>query len=146
MPAFLFFDKFPGRLGDGTLDLNSHELWAYLTDNQPNKALDNYKSDLAGLGSGNGYLTEGLQMSNVTWVEQAGSPQGLWVFDCDNFSWTASGGSIGPARYLVFYIKGAGSPNEFLVGYVDYGAEFTITDTNSLNVTVTDALFDLGAV
>jgi hypothetical protein len=143
MPAFQFFDKFPGRLGDGSVSLGVHQLWAYLTNTTPDQALDSYRSDLADIGTQNGYTTGGQQMGTVTWTEQAGSPQGIWVYDCADFSWTASGGSIGPAQYLVFYLKGAGSPNEYLTGFVNYGAPFTITDGNSLNVTVTNGLFDL---
>jgi hypothetical protein len=142
MPSFKFFDKTLGRIGDGSIDLDTNQIWAYLSNTTPNKALDNYRSDLADIGTQNGYTNGGQQMTGVTWTEEAGSPQGVWVLDCANFSWTASGGNIGPARYLVFYAKGAGSPNEYLLGFVDNGAEFTITDTNSLNVTVANGLFE----
>ena len=142
MPTFKGFDKSPGRLLDGTLDVDTNQLWAYLTNATPDKANDSYRSDLADLGTGNGYTAGGQQCGTVTWVEQAGSPQGIWVLDCADFSWTASGGSIGPAQYLVFYLKGAGSPNEYLLGFVDYGAAFTITDGNALNVTVANGIFE----
>lgn len=143
MPAFTFFDKFPGRLGDGSIDLDTNQLWAYLSNTTPDQALDSYRSDLPEIAAGNGYAAGGQQLTGVTWSEQAGSPQGIWVLDCADLSWTASGGSIGPAQYLVFYAKGAGSPNEYLIGFVDNGAAFTITDGNSLNVTVANGLFQL---
>lgn len=142
MPAFQGFDKSPGRLLDGTLDVDTNQIWAYLALVTPDKANDSYRSDLADIGTQNGYVNGGQQLGTITWVEQAGSPQGIWVLDCADFTWTASGGSIGPAQYLVFYMKGAGSPNDYLVGYVDYGANFTITDGNALNVTVPSGLFD----
>lgn len=143
MPDFMFFDKFPGRLGDGSIDLDTNQIWAYLSNTTPDTALDSYRSDLPEIAPGNGYAAGGQQLTSVTWSEQAGSPQGIWVLGCANFSWTASGGSIGPARYVVFYAKGAGSPNEYLMGYIDNGASFTITDGNSINVNTSNGLFKL---
>lgn len=142
MPTFKGFDKSAGRIGDGSISMGVHQLWAYLSNGTPDKANDSYRSDLADIGTMNGYSTGGQQVGTVTWAEQAGSPQGIWLYDTADFSWTAAGGSIGPAQIIAFYLKGAGSPNEYLLGYVDYGAPFTVTDGNNLNVTVPNGLFD----
>lgn len=143
MPTFQVFDKAKGRLGDALLALSSNTAKCYLSNTTPDKGNDIYRSDLADIGTQNGYTTGGVTLSSVTWTEQAGSPQGIWVFDSGDFSFTASGGSIGPAQYVVLYILGSGSPNEYLIGYVDYGAPFTITDGNSLNVTVSSGFFEI---
>lgn len=143
MATFQVFAFFKGALGDGSVDLDTNSFFAYLSNAQPDKDNAKYKSQVAEISGGNGYTLGGVALTSVTWTQQAGSPQGIWVFDSADFSWTASGGSIGPAQYVVIYGLGAGSPNNNLVGYVDYGTTFTITDGNSLNVTVGSGFFDL---
>lgn len=143
MAAFQVFDRAIGKLMDGTIQLGVHQFWAYLTNNTPDKFNDNYLSDLPEIAAGNGYAAGGQQLSGVTWQMLSGSPQGIWRFDSNNFSWTATGGSIGPFRYTVVYAKGAGSPNNFLVCYLDYGASITITAGNSFTVNTPNGIFEV---
>jgi len=143
--SFIVFDRTVGNIGNGNVKLGSDTCKAYLSNTTPDKEQDQYKSDLAEIGAGNGYTAGGVTLTSVTWTQQAGSPQGVWVFDSADFSWTASGGSIGPAQYLVIYALGAGSPNEFLLGYANYGSAFTITDGNQLLVTVANGYFEIAA-
>ena len=142
MARFIIFDKFPGNVGRGLIPLGSSTLKAYLSDTTPDSANDQYKSDLAEISAGNGYPAGGVTIGSVTWAEEAGSPQGVWLLDGANFQFDASGGPIGPFRYVVFYFLGTGSPNEFLAGYLDYGSSQSITDGNSLLVTTPVGLFD----
>lgn len=143
MATFQVFAYAKGGLGDGSFNLSSNACHAYLSNTTPDKDNDKYKADLPEIAAGNGYTAGGVALSGVTWTQQAGSPQGIWVFDSSDFSFTASGGSINTAQYVVISILGAGSPNEFLLGYVDYGSPFTITDGNSLAVTVSAGFFEI---
>jgi len=146
MARFIIFDKFPGNVGRGLIPLGSATLRAYLSNTTPDLINDQYKGDLAEISAGNGYTAGGVTLGSVTWQESAGSPQGVWVLDSADFQFDASGGSIGPFRYVVFYFLGSGSPNEFLAGYLDYGSSQSITDGNSLLATVPDGLFDALAI
>ena len=49
-------------------------------------------------------------------------------------TFTASGGSIGPFRYVVLYNDTPTSPADPLIGYYDYGTNITITSGNSFTV------------
>lgn len=138
----VIFDKFAGNLGRGLVPLPTSAIRAYLSNATPDAAADQYKSDLAEISAGAGYAAGGVAVGSITWQEQAGSPQGVWVLDGADFSFAASGGDIGPARYVVFYALGQGSPNELLIGYLDYGATFTITDGNSLSVQLPDGILE----
>lgn len=142
MATFQMFDRAIGKLMDGSIQLGTHQIWAYLTNNTPDKFNDNYRSDLPEITAGNGYVAGGQQLANVSWQMLAGSPQGIWRFDADDFQWSASGGSIGPFRYTVVYAKGAGSPNEFLICYLDYGTSITITAGNSFQVQTPNGIFE----
>lgn len=144
MATFQVFAYFKGALGDGSVDLDTQAVFAYLSNTQPDKDNAKYKSQVTEIGAGNGYTAGGVALTSVTWTQQAGSPQGIWVFDSADFSWTAAGGSIGPAQYVVLYAKSVSlSPSDFLIGYIDYGSTFTITDGNSLNVTVSSGFFEI---
>jgi len=145
MPSatFLTFDKFPGHLGGGDINLAANVIKAYLTDAAPDMQGDQYKSDLAEISAGNGYPAGGVAMTGVAWAQQAGSPQGIWVLTFDTFSFTAAGGDIAQARYVAWYALGSGSPNEFLIGVADYGSEFTITNGNNLQVTDASGTFEI---
>jgi len=48
-------------------------------------------------------------------------------FACDDVSWTASAGSIGPTGAVVFYDDD--TADDTVIGCADFGADYTITDT-----------------
>jgi hypothetical protein len=146
MARLILFDKFAGNVGRGLIPLHTATIRAYLSNTTPDLINDQYRSDLAEISAGFGYTAGGVTLGSVTWQEEAGSPQGVWALDSANFQWDASGGSIGPARYVVLYALGSGSPNEFLIGYVDLGSAQTITDGNSLIGTVDEGWLEAVAV
>mgnify|MGYP000175569764 CR=1 FL=1 len=87
----------------------------------------------------------GATLSSVSWAE-TGAGTGVWRFTCADFTFTASGGSIGPLRYVVIYDDTPTSPADPLVGYIDYGSSITIPDSGSLTVDVgASGLYESGA-
>lgn len=139
MAAFTFFHEFKANLGNGLIDLDTHTFKAYLSNATPDVAANALKADLAEISAGNGYTAGGFTCA-VTWTE-TGAGTGIWQFDSDNPSWTASGGSIGPFRYVVWYDDtAAGDP---LVGYADYGSALTLSDGASFTGNVATNLFTL---
>lgn len=146
MPSanFIQFDRTIGNIGAGNIRLGVDTVKAYLSDVAPDKAADQYKSDLAEIAAGNGYVAGGVALTGVTWVQEAGSPQGFWLLSAASFQFAASGGDIAQARYCVLYALGVGSPNEFLLGYADYGSEFTITNGNTLTISDPNGILEIG--
>lgn len=141
MATFTFFHEFKKFLGDGTIDLDSHTFKAVLTNTAPTVATDDELADITEIANGVGYLTGGVALTSVTWLE-TGAGLGVWRWNAADFTWTASGGNIGPFRYIVIYDDTAtGDP---LVGYYDYGTNLTITDGNAFTVDIgANGIFEL---
>lgn len=144
MATFTFFDSFKQELGEGTIDLNNDTFRIALSDTAPSVANDETFSDITEISSGNGYAAGGGTLQNVTWQETSGG-SGIWRFSADDFTFTASGGSIGPFRYIIIYSDTPLSPGNPLVGYLDNGSSLTLQDGNQFTVDITpaDGLFQL---
>ena len=56
---------------------------------------------------------------------------GTYKLDFDDLVLTASGGSVGPFRYVYFYDDTPTSPADPIVGVYDAGSAITITDGSS---------------
>jgi len=129
MATFTLFDSFAGKLGDGTIDLDTHAFNCALTNVAP--ALTNtVLADITQIAAGGGYSTGGETLTNVTYTEPSA---GTWKWDSDNIVFTASGGPMATFRYLVVYDDTAASDD--LVGYYDAGSQ-TLADGTSLTLTV----------
>jgi hypothetical protein len=135
MATFTQFDSFGRDIGNGTIDLDTHTFKAVLTNTAPVKATSEVLADITQIANGNGYTTGGVTLTSVTWLE-TGAGTGIWQLTSADFTWTASGGSIGPFRYIVFYDDTPTSPADPLVGFLDYGTNLTVTDTNSFTTDV----------
>jgi hypothetical protein len=125
-----FFHEFKRYLGDGTIDLDTHAFKAVLTNTAPTAGTDTVLANITQIANGFGYTTGGVALTSVTWTE-SGAGTGIWIWSAADFSWTASGGSIGPFRYVVIYDDTPTSPADPLVCSIDYGSAITITDGNS---------------
>lgn len=143
MATFTVFHEFKKYLGDGTIDLDTHTFKWMLTNSAPNAGTNTVKSDITEISAGNGYTAGGQAADSVTWAE-TGSGTGVWRFSCAAEVFTASGGDFAQARYLVLYDDTPSSPADPLVGYLDYGAAFTLTSGNTLTIgSGTTAIFEL---
>lgn len=143
MATFTLFDEFKKYLGDGTIDLDSHTFKWMLTNTAPSVANNTVKADITEISAGNGYTAGGQALDSVTWSE-TGSGTGIFRFTAADEVFTASGGSIGPFRYVVLYDDTPSSPADPLVGYLDYGSEATLTSGNTFTVDVgANGIFEL---
>jgi hypothetical protein len=124
MAAFNKFNDFVEQLCKGVHDLDgTHTIKVMLTNTAP-VATNSVKADLTEITAGNGY-TAGGTATTPTLSESSGTAK-LVLTDV---VFTASGGSIGPFRYIVVYNDTATSDN--LIGYADYGSSVTLNDTET---------------
>ena len=79
---------------------------ALLADTYTPDTTDDTWADLSAhdLGTANGYTAAGVALTSVTYTNATGTD----TWDCDNPTWTAAGGSIGPAKYAVMYHVASG--------------------------------------
>lgn len=121
MTAFTKLNTFVEDLGTGVHDFSSNTIKVALTNTSP-VATDSTLSDITEIAAGNGYTAGGITLTNVTYSQTSG----LATLDADNFSLTASGGSIGPFQYLVLYNDTA--TNDPLVAFWEEASAITLTD------------------
>jgi hypothetical protein len=144
MPAstFTFYQDFKEQLGRGVHNLASNTIKVALTNTAPNAATHTVLADITQIGTGGGYTGGaggGVTLSGVSYTETGGTG----TFIASDTVITASGGSIGPFRYAVFYNDTATSPADALIGWLDYGSSITLTDTESLTLDYTTSIFTI---
>lgn len=127
MAAFTKFQPFVEALAEKAHNLGADTLKVALTNTAPN-ATDDHFIDITEISAGNGYTAGGTQAT----ISSSAQTSGTYKLVLADVTFTASGGSIGPARYAILYNDTA--TNDELIGYWDYGTNLTITDGNSLLV------------
>lgn len=133
MATFVFYDEFKLNVTTGLINLSTDTFKVALTNTAPVVATHDEFADITEIASGNGYTAGGQDLDSRTWAE-TGAGTGIWQFTTADEVFTASGGSIGPFRYIVLYSDT--SVNDKLVGYLDYGSSISITDGNTFTVDV----------
>lgn len=129
MATFNKFEQFAEDVAHGVHDLSSDQIAVALTANAP-AASDAVLADLTEIAYTN------LSSRNVT-TSASGQTGGTYKLVLDDLVLTASGGSVGPFRYVVLYNDTpAGDP---LIGYYDYGSEITLLDGETLTIDFNDA-------
>ncbi len=120
MAAFAKFNAFVETLAEGGFNLGSDTLKVYLTNATPSAADDAVKADLAEITNENGYTAP--LTCTVSASAQTSGTYKLTLADPSVI--TASGGTIGPFRYVVLYDDTHAS--DALIGYWDYGSSITL--------------------
>jgi len=127
MASFNKFNSFVEALAEKTHNLGSDTLKVALTNSAPS-ATNTVLADITQISGGNGYTTGGTQATQSSSVQTSGT----YKLVLNDVTFTASGGSIGPFRYVVLYNDTAASDE--LIGYYDYGTNLTVTSGNSFVV------------
>lgn len=130
MATFQVTDEFANFLGKKRDDLSADTFKAVLSNVAPTKAGTQVLADITQIAATGGYAA--VTLSGVTWAE-TGAGSGIWQFTSAAFSWTASGADFATARYISIYDDT--STNDDVVGFLDYGAAFVVTNGNSFTVT-----------
>lgn len=117
------FQDFPEQLAKGVHNFSAHVFKVVLTNTAP-VATDTILANVTQIANGNGYTTGGTAIPNVALSETGGTATVVG----DKVAFTASGGSLGPFRYVVMYNDTATSPADALVQSWDYGSSLTLAD------------------
>lgn len=138
MATYNKFHQFTDDLCSGVHNFASHTIKAYLSNTTPDAAADAVKADLAEISVGNGYSAGGVTVT-VSSVTQSSGTCSVAVSDPSVI--TASGGTIGPFRYVAFYNDTSASDS--LICWYDYGSSITLADTETFTIDMGTNLFTL---
>ena len=142
MAAFNKFNQFVGDLGTKVINLNADNLFLLLTNAAPSASdtlVDTTTStctvkstsNAAEIAAGNGYTKKGTQIGSSAYSQSSGTGK----LTGNAVTFTASGGSIGPFRYVVIFDDTSGSTStRSVVGWWDYGSSVTLADGESFKV------------
>lgn len=124
MATFNKFNAFAENVAEGVHNLASNQLRIALTNTAP-VAANSVLTDLTEISYTN------LSARNVT-TSSSAQTGGVYKLTCADLVLSASGGSVGPFRYVVLYNDtAAGDP---LIGYYDYGSSITLASGETLTV------------
>lgn len=124
MASFNKFQPFVEQLAEKVHNLGSDQIVVALTNTAPN-ATDATLSQITEITYTN------CSSRNVTTTSSA-QTTGTYKLVLADLVLTASGGSVGPFRYVVLYNDTAASDQ--LIGYYDYGSALTLLDGETLTI------------
>ncbi len=126
MVVYNKFQSFVEAVAEKKHDLGSDQLVIALCNTEPSAADDAVLADLP---------TEATYTNcssrNITTTSSV-ETTGEYVLALQDITLTASGGSVGPFRYIVIYNDTAA--NDELIGWYDYGSSITLADGESLAI------------
>lgn len=130
MAAYVKFYDFTEQLVRGTHDWDLNTFKIALTNTAPDQSWITIGT-VTQITQANGYTTGGYPTSIQTISEASGTTtvQGTQVV------YTASGGAVGPFRYVILY----NSTSNGLIAYWDYGSAITLQDGETFTVKFNNA-------
>jgi len=129
MATFNKFHDFVEQVLKGVHNFSSHTFKVALSNTAP-VATNTILANITQISATGGYSAGGYALDSVTLTEASGTAK---VTIADE-TITASGGSVGPFRYLVIYNDTATSPADALIGWYDYGSALTLDTGESLTI------------
>lgn len=124
MATLVKFNTYPRDCLQGIHDFSSHVFKALLTNSAPSAA-NAVKADLTEITAHNGYSAGGPAVTMA--LSLSGGTAKVTATD---LSIIASGGTIGPFRYICLYNDT--STGDRLIGYLDYGSALTLADGDTV--------------
>lgn len=135
--AFTKFDNAILDMANAKHNFGSHTFKVYLSNAAPNHATNNVKSNVAEITAGNGYTAGGYAVT-LDAVTQTGGVLDVSTNEA-TITITASGGSIGPFRYVVLYNDT--DAGDALLASFDYGSVITVQDGETFDIVLPASLF-----
>lgn len=137
MATFTKFNQFVEDKHNKVHDLSADTLKFMLTNTAP-VATNSVKANITEISAGNGYTVGGTAVAITSSTQTTGTYSLVPTADV---VFTASGGSIGPFRYVVLYNDTPASPLDPLISFYDRGSSLTLLDTETFTVDVQATLF-----
>lgn len=126
MATFTKFNSFVEALAEKVHNLGSDQLAVALTAAaNPPLAANTQLSDLTQVSYTN------CSSRNITTISSS-QTSGTYSLVLTDLVLTASGGTVGPFRYVAIYNDTA--TNDELIGFYDYGSEITLADGETLTI------------
>jgi len=141
MASYNKFNDFSEQLVEGVHDFGANTYKVALSNSAP-IAANSVLADITQISGTNGYTTGGTA-TTISLSETGGTT----TVSGTQVVFTASGGSMGPFRYIVLYNDSSTSPLDALVAWWDYGSGITLADGETFTVkfsnTTPGAIFTL---
>lgn len=130
MASFVKFQPFVENLAEKAFNLGSDTLKVALTNTAPvnTQGVFDPGTNHPPPAAANGYTSGG----NSVTISSSSQSSGTYKLVLADTTFTASGGSIGPFRYVILYDDTAS--NDELIGYWDYGSSITLLTSETLTV------------
>lgn len=130
-----FYDQFMEFAGDNSIDLDGDVFNVELynsTHTFTSTHTNRSQVSANALATGNGYTNPGQALTTPTWT----TTTGVQTFDAVDTTWTASGGSIGPARHALIYDDTSTTPfADLLMCDIDFGQDETAGTGTDFKIT-----------
>jgi len=135
MAVYTKFQPFVENLAEGVHNLGTGTLTVALTNTAPN-ATDATLSQITQISYTN-------CSSRVITTSSSSQTSGTYSLVLADLTLTATGGTVGPFRYVVIYNDTPTSPADPLIAYYDYGSSITLADTETFLIDFGASLFTL---
>lgn len=119
------FDAFVEAMAEKKHNLGADSLKVALTNTAPVEATSAVLADITEVSYTN-------CSARVPTISSSAQTSGTYKLVLADLVLTASGGSVGPFRYVVLYNDTA--TNDELIGYYDYGSAITLADGETLTL------------
>jgi len=126
MASFNKFNSFVEALAEKVHNLGADSLVIALTNSAP-AAANTQLSDISQISYAN---CSSRALTTVSSSQTAG----VYKLVLADLVLTASGGSVGPFRYIVIYNSSTSTPANALIGYYDYGSNLTLNNGETLTI------------
>jgi len=127
MPAFTKVNQFVEDLAKGVHNLATGALTVALTNTAPTAAGSPLLANITEIS----YTNCSSRVVTVTSAVQTSGTLNLVLAD---LVLTATGGSVGPFRYIVLYNDTPTSPANPVIGFIDYGSSITLAAGETLTI------------
>ena len=116
------------------MDLESDQIVVALSNTAPSSEASNPTADGNGvIGNVTEIAYTNCSSRNVTTTSSSQS-SGTYKLVLTDLTLTASGGSVGPFRYIYLYNDTVASPADPIIGYYDYASSLTLNDGDSFTI------------
>jgi hypothetical protein len=129
MASYVKFQQFVEDLAHKVHDLETDQIKVALcaAANAPDAAADAVLADLT-------EISYTYCSSRDITTASSGQSGGTYTLALTDLVLTATGGAVGPLRYVIIYNDTQTSPADPLIGYWDYGSDITLQDTETLTI------------